>query len=83
MRFNGMEINIRIYCDMVLNHMTGDWSSGTPGTGGSSFDTSSKSYPAVPYSTYDFNGRDKCSTSSGNIENYGVCILKIDSQIFN
>ena len=78
-----MEINIRIYCDMVLNHMTGDWSSGTPGTGGSSFDTSSKSYPAVPYSTYDFNGRDKCSTSSGNIENYGVCILKIDSQIFN
>lgn len=57
---------------MVLNHMTGDWPSGTPATGGSSFNTGSKDYPAVPFSTYDFNGRDKCSTSSGNIENYGV-----------
>ncbi len=54
--------------------MTGDWPSGTPGTGGSSFDSGSKSYSAVPYSTFDFNGRDKCSTSSGNIENYGVRI---------
>lgn len=64
-------VGVRIYCDMVLNHMTGDWPSGTPATGGSSFNTGSKDYPAVPYSTYDFNGRDKCSTSSGSIENYG------------
>lgn len=59
---------------MVINHMTGGWPRGTKGTGGSDFDSdlNVKSYPGVPYSNYDFNGKDKCSTASGNIENYGV-----------
>lgn len=62
----------RIYADMVVNHMTGDYPAGVTGTGGSNFDSGAKSYPAVPYSNLDFNGRDRCSSSSGNIENYGV-----------
>lgn len=61
---------------MVINHMTGGWPTNTLGTGGTSFnsDLNVKSYPGVPYSNPDFNGKDKCSTASGNIENYNVSI---------
>ena len=50
--------------------MTGGWPSGTLGVGGSSFDSGSESYPAVPYSGFDFNDAN-CNTASGSIENYG------------
>jgi len=63
-------VGVRIYVDVILNHMSGDWPSGSS-TGGSSYDTGSLSFPGVPYGPNDFNGRGQCSTSSGNIENYG------------
>jgi len=63
-------VGVRIYVDVVLNHMSGDWGAAT-GTGGSSYDSGNLNYPAVPYGPNDFNGRDKCPTSSGTIENYG------------
>uniref|UniRef100_A0A0P4W0X7 Alpha-amylase n=1 Tax=Scylla olivacea TaxID=85551 RepID=A0A0P4W0X7_SCYOL len=63
-------VGVRIYADIVINHMTGWHPGGTGATGGSSFDAGSESYPAVPYSGFDFNDAN-CHTGSGNIENYG------------
>lgn len=45
---------VRIYVDVVFNHMTGDHDNAR-GTGGSTADTHSRSYPAVPYSHFDFH----------------------------
>jgi hypothetical protein len=43
-----------IYVDTVINHLTGHGMVGT-GVAGSSFDAPSQSYPAIPFSTLDFN----------------------------
>ena len=59
-------VGVRIYVDAIINHMSAH--SGT-GSGGSSFSSGSKSYPAVPYGRNDFNDA-KCKSASGNIENY-------------
>ncbi|XP_070565166.1 alpha-amylase 1-like [Ptychodera flava] len=57
-------VGVRIYVDAVINHMTGG---GTDyGTAGSWFDTGARSFPGVPYSSYDFNDW-RCDK---NIENY-------------
>lgn len=61
--------NVRIYADVVINHMTGAGGSGS-GTGGSHWDGGSLSYPGVPYSSWDFNSGSECSTGDGNIHNY-------------
>ncbi|XP_068236149.1 alpha-amylase 1-like [Palaemon carinicauda] len=63
-------VGVRIYVDVVINHMTGGWPQGTVGTGGTTFDSSAESYPGVPYSGFDFNDGN-CHTSSGTIEDYG------------
>lgn len=44
---------VKIYVDAVVNHMTGQRSSGT-GSGGSTYDR--YGYPAVPYGDNDFHG---------------------------
>jgi len=62
-------VGVRIYPDIVVNHMTGWWPSGTGSTGGTSFDAGSLQYEK--YGPNDFHGSDDCPTSSGNIENYG------------
>jgi len=46
--------SVRIYVDVVFNHMTGNHND-AKGTGGSTADTYDFSYPAVPYSQYDFH----------------------------
>ncbi|XP_077256834.1 alpha-amylase 4N-like [Temnothorax americanus] len=45
---------VRIYVDVVFNHMTGDHANAN-GTGGTTADTHVFSYPGVPYSQYDFH----------------------------
>jgi hypothetical protein len=40
--------------DVVLNHMTGNYSNAV-GYGGSTADTYNKQYPCVPYGPNDFN----------------------------
>ncbi|XP_063607949.1 alpha-amylase 4N-like [Penaeus indicus] len=62
-------VGVRIYVDAVINHMSGGHPKGTGTTGGSSFDSSTQSYPGVPYTSADFNDPN-CHTNSGNIENY-------------
>ncbi|CAG0888559.1 unnamed protein product [Cyprideis torosa] len=60
---------VRIYVDVVVNHMTGTGQSGH-GSGGSYFNADSLDFPGVPYSAYDFTPRDQCPTSDGNIHDY-------------
>lgn len=47
-------VGVRTYVDVVFNHMTGDHDNAR-GTGGSTANTHNLSYPAVPYSQYDFH----------------------------
>ncbi|KAI4459934.1 alpha-amylase [Holotrichia oblita] len=56
-------VGVRIYVDVVINHMTGNW--GTVwGTGGSVGYSDIKSYPAVPYDASHFN--PDCGISNYN-----------------
>ena len=60
--------------DAVINHMTGHGASGQ-GTGGSSFDGNSESYPAVPYSNLDFH-QPYCEINNyGNVNEVRNCYL--------
>ena len=72
-------VGVRVYIDAVINHMSGNWGTGT-GTGGSYFDSGALDYQGVPYSSSDFNGRNECPSGSGDIESYQdvnqVCIGK-------
>jgi alpha-amylase len=52
-------VNVRIYVDLIINHMTGVERTGT-GTGGTEYDGESGSYPGVPYTMSDFNTCDNC-----------------------
>nr|AKH04310.1 alpha-amylase [Periplaneta americana] len=47
-------VGVRIYVDVVLNHMSGNWDNAV-GTGGSTADTYNYSYPGVPYDHSDFH----------------------------
>lgn len=47
-------VGIRIYVDIVINHMAAG-NGIVNGTGGSKADVSSESYPAVPYNVSDFH----------------------------
>lgn len=53
-------VGIRIYVDAVINHM----GCGTIGTGGSTADIGTTSFPGVPYSSLDFN--PECDIQSYN-----------------
>uniref|UniRef100_H2Z2M5 Alpha-amylase n=1 Tax=Ciona savignyi TaxID=51511 RepID=H2Z2M5_CIOSA len=61
-------VGVRIYVDAVINHMCGAGGAGT-GTGGSYYDANTEDFPAVPFSSMDFNDAN-CYTDSGSIENY-------------
>uniref|UniRef100_W8BYH3 Alpha-amylase n=2 Tax=Ceratitis capitata TaxID=7213 RepID=W8BYH3_CERCA len=56
-------VGVRIFVDVVFNHMTGD-NVNARGTGGSTADPSNKSFPAVPYSNLDFH--PTCSINNYN-----------------
>ncbi|CAL8087156.1 unnamed protein product [Orchesella dallaii] len=60
-------VNVRIYVDVVLNHMTDNHRIGV-GTGGNTFNAPDKAYPE--FSAADFNARSKCSSGSGAIEDW-------------
>lgn len=64
------DAGVRIYVDVVLNHMsTNEWGKGV-GTGGSSFDSNALTYDGVPFTAADFHNGDDCPTSDGNIQDY-------------
>ncbi|KAL7646603.1 UNVERIFIED_CONTAM: hypothetical protein RMT77_001854 [Armadillidium vulgare] len=62
-------VGVRIIVDVVFNHMAGVGQSGT-GSGGSSFDSDSLSFPGVPYGSNDFTPRSMCPSSDGGIHDY-------------
>ncbi|XP_066479643.1 pancreatic alpha-amylase-like isoform X1 [Tiliqua scincoides] len=63
-------VGVYIYVDTVINHMCGSGAgSGYRGTCGSYFNAETCTFPAIPYSSIDFNDRI-CKTPSGDIENY-------------
>lgn len=61
------DAGVRIYVDIIMNHMTAAGMAGQ-GTGGSPYNGGTRTFPE--YSAQDFNGRGKCPTASGDIENY-------------
>ncbi|XP_063239712.1 alpha-amylase-like [Bacillus rossius redtenbacheri] len=56
-------VGVKIYVDVVFNHMTGNWD-GLSGVGGSSCDCNNKNYPTVPYSSENFHST--CSITNYN-----------------
>ena len=61
-------VGVNIYVDALINHMCGADGSGV-GTGGSVFDGTLESFPAVSFDSSNFNDNN-CHTPSGDIENY-------------
>jgi len=53
-------VGVRVYIDVILNHMSGVGRQGT-GTGGSYFESSNGHFPAVPYTMDNFNSCDGCT----------------------
>jgi alpha-amylase len=49
-------VGVRIYVDVLINHMTGDHDN-IVGTGGSTANTVQRNFPAVPWTPADFNTR--------------------------
>ncbi|CAH0553098.1 unnamed protein product [Brassicogethes aeneus] len=68
-------VNVRIYVDTVINHMSAG--SGT-GTGGSSGDVENKNFPGVPYSINDFHSTCKIDNyqDATNVRNCELAGLK-------
>ncbi|NXY48271.1 AMYP amylase, partial [Ceuthmochares aereus] len=63
-------VGVHIYVDAVINHMCGaNAGAGNHATCGSYFNAKTEDFPAVPYSSWDFNDA-KCNSRSGDIENY-------------
>ncbi|XP_078573488.1 alpha-amylase-like [Branchiostoma floridae x Branchiostoma japonicum] len=60
---------VRIYADVVINHMCGFGGSGH-GTGGSYFNAENLDFPAVPYGSNDFNNCSTCGTSDCKVQSY-------------
>ncbi|XP_031439751.1 alpha-amylase-like isoform X5 [Clupea harengus] len=64
------KVGVKIYADVVINHMcSASAGEGRRSTCGSYFNAREEEFPSVPYSASHFND-DKCTTASGNIENY-------------
>lgn len=61
--------NVRVYVDVVLNHMTSDIGEGH-GYNESAFNSDNLVYEAVPYQASDFHSSADCGTASGEIEDY-------------
>lgn len=77
-------VGVKIYADVVINHMCSSGvGEGSRSTCGSYFNASTREFPSVPYSASHFND-DKCTTRSGNIESYKdiyqVSFLEIDER---
>ncbi|EDW33594.1 GL11824 [Drosophila persimilis] len=49
------EVGVRIYVDVLLNHMSADFVGQAVGTAGTEADPAVKSFPGVPYSAEDFH----------------------------
>ncbi|XP_055383823.1 alpha-amylase-related protein-like [Condylostylus longicornis] len=58
------DVGIRIYVDIILNHMAADQGRDAVGTGGTRANPGNKDFPAIPYSHLDFH--QTCSINNYN-----------------
>ncbi|GAA1224234.1 carbohydrate-binding module family 20 domain-containing protein [Kitasatospora nipponensis] len=65
---------VRVYADVVLNHMAGSNQSSTDSYGGDGFSTAARSYQQVPYGPGDFHGYP------GDCPNSGLAITDWNNQ---
>lgn len=63
------ESQVRVFVDVVLNHMTSSIGEGK-GYNGTSFNSDSFVYDGVPYRASDFHSHADCGTASGLVEDY-------------
>ncbi|CAG2115418.1 unnamed protein product [Medioppia subpectinata] len=56
---------VRVYVDIVLNHMT--MAEQGKGTAGDAYDGAGEHYTAVPYEPQDFHGKESCPNADLNI----------------
>ncbi|XP_074604694.1 alpha-amylase-like [Brevipalpus obovatus] len=59
---------VRVYVDIVINHMAGPMIG--QGVGGTPFNGNAKDFPGVPYGPQHFNDKSKCPSQSGGIEDW-------------
>ena len=64
------DVGVRIIVDAIINHMLGEDALTGTGTGGSEYDSDNLRFPAVPYTSTDFNDY-RCNSDTGLINNYG------------
>lgn len=62
------KVGVRVYVDIVLNHMT--MPAKGKGSGTSNYDGNSFSYPGVPFTADDFHRRESCPYDDLNIHNW-------------
>ncbi|XP_071127422.1 alpha-amylase-like [Mytilus edulis] len=67
-------VGIRIYVDVVLNHMT-EPSMNNKGIAGSNFNSTNLDFPAVPYNRSHFNAWMKCPTRYNQPDEIRNCYL--------
>lgn len=67
--------NVRIFVDVVINHMTGDFDPAI-GTGGSRANTKRFHYPGVPYTIRDFHAPPCAIEDYQNAEQVRDCELQ-------
>lgn len=62
-------VGVRIFVDVVVNHMTGVGGKGQ-GTAGTSFDADGLQFPGVPFGPTDFNDGSMCHSGDLSIHDY-------------
>ena len=65
-KINEHDVHIRVYVDVVVNHMTGMGMHGV-GDGGSFFDSGKFDFPGVPYRAEHFTPRSECPNGKNQI----------------
>jgi len=64
-------VGVKVYADVVINHMAGIGTPAGSGIGGSSFDPQTRQYPNVPYGPPDFH--PQCDIDYSNADSIQNC----------
>jgi alpha-amylase len=67
------QAGVKVYADVVINHMVSDDSGSGTGSAGTFFDPATKQYTAVPYGPNDFH--NKCGIDYGDANSIRNCWL--------
>ena len=66
------QVGVKVYADVVINHMAGIDQSNGVGSGGCSFDPRTRQYPCVPYGPDDFH-EPPCNIAYGDAGSVRNC----------